>query len=162
MHMRIIAGIVLVLALVAGGWAYFNKPVEPASRFALLSDEQRKAYDALSDNDIRSLQVNSTDGPVIQVNAPSGYSLASPVDFDIRVEPRGGVPVDMGSIRIEYRLGPAWINMTRTLLKYAEINGSRLSARGAELPKGKHALRVSIEDVERRKTQATVSFTVTR
>ena len=54
----------------------------------------------------------------------------------------------------------AWVNMTSRIMKYASIKGSRLFAQGAELPPGKHALRVSINDAQNRLTQATVSFTV--
>ena len=102
-----------------------------------------------------------SDGPSISVSAPSGYALTSPVDFDIQIQPRNGVAVDMSSIRIEYRIGPAWVNVTGRIMKYASVKGSRLMAKGADLPSGKHAMRISVKDTSERITQATVSFTVT-
>lgn len=130
--------------------------------FVLLTAEEQTDFMRNPDELHRELKVSSSEGPNIQVSAPKGFSLVSPVDFDIRVEPRNGVAVNMKSIKIEYRIGPAWVNMTNRILKYASIKGSRLYARGAELPPGKHALRVSVNDAQNRVTQATVSFTVER
>ena len=157
---RIAAGALCVCLLAGGTVWYLKRPQSPA--FALLSPDEIGQYEDTPEPLTRNLTVNASNGPAIQVSAPKGYSLASPVDFDIRVEPRDGVAVNMASIKIEYKLGPAWINMTRRIMKYASVKGSRLYARGAELPKGQHALRVSIEDAQQRVTMATVQFTVTR
>lgn len=158
---KLVLGAVLLclIAAVSATWHFQNRN-QP--EFALLTDAELAEYAKLPQDKHRNLTINASDGPAIQVAAPQGFSLASPVDFDIQVQPRGGVPVDMSSIKIEYKMGPAWINMTRTIMKYASVKGSRLYARGAELPKGRHALRVSVKDAQQRVTQATVSFTVTQ
>lgn len=128
--------------------------------FPLLTAEEVQRRALAPTGGERAISVKSSAGPAIRVNAPQGFSLVSPVDFDIRVEPRDGVAVDMASITIEYRLGPAWINLTRRVMKHASVKGTRLYARGADLPPGSHALRVSIRDMNQRLTRATVKFTV--
>lgn len=147
--------------------AFAMKP-DPAQSFALLTQGESTALAASEQPadeataKTRSMKVTSSSGPAIKVSAPSGYALSSPVDFDIRIEPRNGVKVDMKSIRIEYRIGPTWINVTRRIMKYANVKGSRLYATGAELPAGKHAMRVSVRDANAQVTKATVSFTVAK
>ena len=158
---RLIIAAISILAAGAILAARYIPDGGPAG-FALLSQEELEQYTGADLAKERSITVNSSNGPKINVSAPNGYTLASPVDFDIQIEPRDGVAVDMASIRIEYKLGPAWVNMTRRIMKYAKIKGARLYARGAELPKGRHALRVSISDAQNRRTRATVAFTVTR
>lgn len=153
-----LAAALAVAALAA--WLFWSD--RSGSGFVLLTAEEQSDFMNSPDELHRDLKVSSADGPNIQVSAPKGFSLVSPVDFDIRVEPRNGVAVNMKSIKIEYRIGPAWVNMTNRILKYASVKGSRLYARGAELPPGKHALRVSVNDAQNRVTQATVSFTVQR
>lgn len=108
----------------------------------------------------RSLAVKRNDGPVIMVHAPSGYALRSPVDFDVQFQPRDGVAVDMTSIRIDYRLGPIWTNVTRKLARHSSVAGTRLTASGAELPSGDHLVRLRIRDAANRETVALISFTV--
>ena len=150
-------GAALIVAALAA-YVWWSGRSDPG--FVLLTAEEQAAFMQAPSETHRDLRVNASDGPNIEVSAPIGFSLTSPVDFDIRVKPKNGVAVDMKSLKIEYRLGPAWVNMTSRIMKYASIKGSRLFAQGAELPPGKHALRVSINDAQNRLTQATVSFTV--
>lgn len=164
-----------VLAVVsasgAAAWYLSKSQTAPASQIAPVS----QTFALLSPADLaalkdapeppppnRGLDITKTDGPLIRVASPSGATLASPVNFDIQIEPNGGVPVDMSSIRIEYKIGPVWVNVTRTIMKYATIKGSRLSAKGAELPAGSHLLRVSVADNNARQTRATVRFKVSK
>ncbi|MFK7755162.1 MAG: hypothetical protein AB8B51_21770 [Sedimentitalea sp.] len=162
----------LGLALAGGGY-FLGTSMKGDDQFALLTVSEAKAhsltdFDALTqeagsdteDQATRSFKVTASDGPLIKVAAPSGYALQSPVDFDIKIEPKNGVAVNMKSIRIEYRVGPAWLNVTGRIMKQAKVKGSRLFATGAELPAGKHAMRVTVQDANKRVTKATVSFTV--
>lgn len=149
------------IGIVAGGAYWYRNVTAPTDEtFALLTEDQMAERAAAEEPKVRGLDVTNTKGPLIRVSAPSGRSLSSPVNFDIKIEPNGGVPVNMSTIRIEYKIGPAWVNVTRTILKYASITGSRLHAKGAELPPGNHLLRVSVADDKSRKTQATVKFSV--
>lgn len=153
-----IATLAVLAAAAAAFGALWLRPDAP--RFDLLTEAEVIRRQSLPGTPERAISVKTADGPAIRVAAPQGFALVSPVDFDIRVEPRDGVAVDMASITIEYRLGPAWVNLTRRVMKHASVRGTRLTARGADLPAGSHALRVSVRDVDRRLTRAMVKFTV--
>ena len=112
-RLRIATFIVLAAACATVG-ALALRPAPP--RFALLTEAEVIRRETLPASTERSISVKSSNGPAIRVNAPQGFSLVSPVDFDIRVEPRDGVAVDMASITIEYKLGPAWVNLTRRVM----------------------------------------------
>lgn len=158
---------VTIIALVGAAIIYWldGRDDDPA-RFDLLSKEEIGSIDPASPatqaEKQRTLTLTDSRGPAITVSAPSGYSLVSPVDFDIRIEPKNGVAVDMKSLRIEYKLGPAWINLTNRIMKQATIKGSRLIARGADLPPGNHVLRLTAKDENAQTTRATVSFSVAK
>ena len=160
---------VLALCVALSGAAYWiwgGGNTDATQSFALFNQDEIDAMDpnepGAKPQKERALTVVNASGPKIKVTAPSGYSLTSPVDFDIRLEPKDGVAVDMKSLRIDYRLGPAWVNLTRRIMQQATIKGSRLIARGAELPPGNHTLRLTAKDADARTTRATVSFTVTK
>ena len=119
----------VLVAAATGGYFYFaDQDRSSAQRFALLNDDELSLY-VPQGEDARSITMNAADGPQINVASPKGFQLASPVDFIIDVQPRDGVPVNMASLKIEYRLGPAWVNMTRRIMNYASVSGSRLSAK---------------------------------
>ncbi len=149
--------VIVVLGAGSGAWWLYDRS---NTGFALLTEDEiaEIARNPASKN--REILVVKTGGPLIRVKAPSGFALRSPVDFDIRVEPRGGIGVDMGTLRIEYKLGPVWVNLTRRVMREAKINGYHFLARGAELPPGNHSLRLTVHDQEARITQALVRFSV--
>ncbi len=144
-------------------------PSHAADGFALLTADQteaRRAHIASGTQDLealgetRSIALRRAEGPGIDVSSPSGFALRSPIDFDVRFRPRDGVDVDMGSIRIDYRLGPIWANVTNRLARHASITQNRLQATGAELPAGDHLIRLRVRDARQRETLALISFTV--
>jgi len=152
-------------------------PAPAADTFALLTADQTAtlgAHVASGTQDLeqvrlrelealgqtRSIALRRADGPGIDVTSPSGFALRSPIDFDVRFRPRDGVDVDMGSIRIDYRLGPIWANVTNRLARHASVTQNRLQATGAELPAGDHLIRLRIRDARQRETLALISFTV--
>jgi hypothetical protein len=108
----------------------------------------------------RSMSLVANAGPHIRVAAPNGFALTSPVDFDIRIEPRDDVPVSMQSLRIDYRIGPLWKDVTARVARHGRISGNRLLATGAELPSGRHTLRLTVSDAEARETVAIVKIAV--
>jgi len=163
---RTVVAIVVLCAVLAGGAYWVWGGGGDDTTFTLLNPEEVEAMDigepATQAQKKRALKVTDASGPGIKVAAPSGFSLKSPVDFDILLEPKDGIAVDMTSLRIDYRLGPAWINLTGRIMKQATIKGSRLIARGAELPPGNHTLRLTARDANSRTTRATVSFSVAK
>lgn len=163
----VLAALMFCGALAAGAyWMWGNDTSNAGLTFALLSPDEIGEMDpaepATQAQKQRALKVTNASGPGITVAAPAGFMLTSPVDFDIRLEPRDGVAVDMKSLRIDYRLGPVWVNLTGRIMKEATIKGSRLMARGAELPPGNHILRLTAQDAQLRTTRATVTFSVSK
>ena len=155
-----------VVLCVAVGILLYSKNSGQGS-FALLTEEEVKlrsedpfARSTEGPQKERALSITSADGPKITVAAPSGYSLVAPVDIDVLFEPRDGSPVDMQTLRIDYKMGPAWLNITRKVKANATIKGTRLLAKGADLPEGNHKLRFSIKDASNRTTRANVTFSV--
>jgi hypothetical protein len=160
MSRTLLLTLAVLLALVGGVALWRGSAGNPPASFALLSDEEIAEFALAPSQKVRALTVRQASGPIINVSAPSGFSLNSPVDFDIQIEPRDGVAVDMGSLRIEYKLGQVWVNLTRRVMRQATVKGSRFVARGAELPPGFHALRLTVEDAKLRNTQVLVKFSV--
>jgi hypothetical protein len=160
----------VVLALTLGCFWTFGV-MAPAmaqstdTNFSLLTEEETIAYKQypIADDegsDTRSLKLTVNDGPTIEVASPSGFTLRSPVNFDIRIKPRGAVPVSMSSLKIEYRLGPIWTDITARLAGHGAVIGTQLKARGADLPVGNHRVRLTVLDTAGKKTSAVLSFAV--
>jgi hypothetical protein len=129
--------------------------------FALLTPENLFDREHSATAEVtRSMSLIANSGPQIRVAAPNGFALTSPVDFDIRIEPRDNVPVAMQSLRIDYRIGPLWKDVTARVARHGRISGNRLQATGAELPSGRHTLRLTVSDAEARETVAIVKIAV--
>ncbi len=132
--------------------------------FSLLNDTELAFRKLLNLSDqapkTRSISILKSGGPSIKVSSPRGFSLKSPVNFDIRIKPRGGVAVKMSTLKIEYKLGSVWANVTSRITRRARIRGSTLRARGVKLPSGNHTVRLTIRDIKSRRTSALVTFSV--
>ena len=152
----------MIALFLAGSMVSF--PAQSEETFQLLNEQelQMRIENPETDeaNSTRALSLLKNNGPTIRVASPKGYSLKSPVNFDIQIKPRGGVAVKMASLKIEYKIGGFWANITRRIAGRASIKGSRLRARGAKLPTGKHSVRLSIKDAKGRITTALVTFAV--
>ena len=132
--------------------------------FLLLTDEETNIFtkNPIADDglDTRGLSYAEKAGPIIQVASPKGSTLKSPVNFDVRIKPKDGVAVAMSSLKVEYKLGPFWTDITGRLAGHGTVVGTRLKARGAKLPKGKHQVRLTVLDVDGRRTRAVAAFAV--
>lgn len=132
--------------------------------FSLLTDEELDLFrkNPLSDDesDTRALTFAENAGPIIQMASPTGLTLKSPVSFDVRIKPKDGVPVAMSSLKVEYKLGPFWTDITGRLAGHGSVVGTRLKAKGAKLPLGKHKVQLTILDVDGRRTRAVATFAV--
>lgn len=152
-------GAALALALTRGGGQAFADET-----FSLLTDEEMDLFrqNPLSDNEVdtRALSFAENAGPIIQMASPTGSTLKSPVSFDVRIKPKGGVPVAMSSLKVEYKLGPFWTDITGRLAGHGSVVGTRLKAKGAKLPLGKHKVQLTILDVNGRRTRAVATFAV--
>ena len=153
----------LAALLVAGAMTLPATPAMSGETFALLTDGEARLTrlgGAERPARTRALEPVKHDGPEIRIHAPRGFDLDSPVDFDVEIVPKDGVEPDMASLKIEYRIGPFWTDVTDRLRQNARMSGMRMLAPGAQLPEGDHLLRLTIGDREGRITVARLSFTV--
>jgi hypothetical protein len=85
--------------------------------------------------------------------------LLSPIDFIMTFEPQGEAKIDLDSLKVQYKfLG--WKDVTKRILKHAEISEEGLQALGADIPKGKHKMRLVIRDTMGREARARITFRV--
>lgn len=151
-------------AAFAFAWTQRGEPVAAEETFLLLTDEELGVFEQnpIADDgaETRALSFAENAGPIIQVSSPTGSTLKSPVNFDVRIKPKNGVPVAMSSLKVEYKLGPFWTDITSRLAGHGSVVGTRLKARGAKLPKGKHRVQVTVLDVKGRRTRAVAAFAV--
>ncbi len=108
----------------------------------------------------RALIALRSEGPGVQVAAPSSDRVVSPVTFDVTFTERNGAVPVMSSLKIEYNLGPFWKDVTRKVLGAAQIDGYHLRAAGARLPEGRHVLKMRIRDTAGRETATRIELTV--
>lgn len=158
MKLTVVAVAVLVLVMLTLAQSQIET-------FALLTETELEMFERHSTTDdaaakTRNLKLAINDGPSILVASPSGFQLKSPVNFDVRIKPKDGVPVVMSTLKVEYRLGLIWANITGRLLGHGSVIGTQLKANGAELPNGKHKVRLTVSDADGRKTRVEVSFAV--
>lgn len=109
------AALVLMLAVVA-------RPGLAQESFALLTPEEITQWARAGAT--RGISLTRTDGPTIKVNAPTASSLSSPVSFDVELLPRGGVEPAPETLKIEYGMGPVWMDVTRRIRQHARMNGA--------------------------------------
>ena len=97
-------------------------------------------------------------GPRIVVMSPEdGHAYAPPVAIDVRFEPAGDGAVDLGSLKVEY-LKFLTIDITDRVRPYVSTAGIRIEQ--AELPAGRHRVRISIADLGGAVASRTLEFTV--
>jgi len=131
--------------------------------FELVTPEEAAAArlaedEALPDDAIPTLRTNA---PRIVVRAPVlNARIPSPVDIRVEFIPASGARVRFETLRVRYRIGPIWTDVTGRIVPHATVSGNVLTARGAQLPEGRHTLRVEITDSANRTGAGVFSFTV--
>ncbi len=98
-------------------------------------------------------------GPGVALVGPSADlgAVKSPFDLKIAFEARGGKAIDPASVKVMYMRSPA-VDLTPRL--QAGINGEGISLAGAEVPVGEHDLKVTVADVDGRKTTKVLRLVV--
>lgn len=91
--------------------------------------------------------------------AEESEELLSPIDFIMKFEPQGEATIDLDSIRVHYKyLG--WQDITDKILEHAEITEEGIRALKAEIPKGKHKMRLKVKDSLGREARAVIVFRI--
>ena len=85
--------------------------------------------------------------------------LLAPIDFIMTFEPQGEAKIDLDSLKVQYKfLG--WKDITERILEHAEITEVGLRAMKAEMPKGKHKMRLKLKDTLGREARARIVFRI--
>lgn len=144
-----------VAAGVGAYWGLSGKPEPYALITAQESDQHQKRK--LS----RDIYLRKADGPQIIFHAPRQIATSAPIDFDVEFRARGGSAPVMKTLKIDYNLGIAWVDITPRLLAHATQSGTRLTSRNAMIPAGKHEIRLRIQDDQQRVSEVLLKLTVT-
>jgi hypothetical protein len=137
MTLRII-GVTMAAAIMTGACA--SAPVaRPTAPW--ITQEEAALPDAPESRAPEELPKN---GPAIRIVSPTEAAVTKPFDIDVRFEPRpGGAPVDPASLKVAVIKFFEW-DITDKVRPY--VVGSRLYYQGAEIPAGRHRIRISIAD----------------
>ncbi len=77
----------------------------------------------------------------------------------MKFEPQGEATIDLDSIRVHYRFF-GWRDITDKILEHAEITEEGIRALKAEIPKGKHKMRLKVKDSLGREARAVIVFRI--
>ncbi len=86
---------------------------------------------------------NADGRPILETSSPTSFSLSFEANPD---------PVDMKSLSVRAGRGLLWQNLTPRLESY--VKGNSVSAEALTIPEGRFVLKISIDDVNGRTTQA--------
>ena len=101
-------------------------------------------------------------GPKIRVLQPKGGSnLTSPLTIDIHFKAPKDQSIDISSLQIDYWMGVFWKDITNRVLSAASVGPDSLRADGAQLPTGRHLIRVQVADTSGQYAEREFRFTVT-
>ena len=154
-HVILGLGAAGVAAGAGGFWALSSQP-EP---FALITTEESEQHQNRKMS--RDIFLRKSDGPQIIFHAPGQIATSAPIDFDVEFRARGGAAPVMNTLKIDYNLGIAWVDITPRLLAHAKRSGTRLISRNAMIPAGKHEIRLRIEDDQQRVSEVLLKLTIT-
>jgi hypothetical protein len=98
-------------------------------------------------------------GPAIRLAAPVVDPVESPFDFRLTFEARGGVGVDVDSVKVTYLKFP-YVDLTSRIR--SAISASGIDLPKADVPPGNHSIRVTVKDAEGRESQSEFSLVVVK
>jgi len=134
-----------------------------ADGFTLISEAEKKAYsEAVENGDFLELEEKSLDlddtAPKIELLRPDidDGDLRSPLVFELRFEAYGDAAIDLETLKITY----GWKNITKRIIKDAEVSETGILARDADIPPGRYSIQVQIRDSKKRLSKRKFKFTV--
>ncbi len=142
-------------------WLLVYGPVEGANgkEMWLITPEDAAMAPAKKapDRDLTQIGTESSLGPKIEVLKPSDGSITqSPVEVDVKFTPKVS-PVDPSSLKVSV-IKLIDIDITDRVRTYASAIGIHIPA--AQLPSGKHTVRVSIADQDGLRSAKDIRFEV--
>lgn len=126
--------------------------------FKLIKDDEAKLPPAATG---ALMTRGITRGPGIKVVSPdlSGGPVKSPLTLKVAFEPRGGAKIDPASVKVSYLKSTPVDLLDRVKPGLSE---SGIDLANAEIPPGEHAIQVSIQDSEGRKSSSVINLSVVK
>ncbi len=125
--------------------------------FELIKAEEAKLPAATGGLTTRGI----TRGPGIKVMSPdlTAGPLKSPFNLKLAFEPRGGSKIDTTSLKVSYLKATPIDLLARVKSGLSE---SGIDLANAEIPPGEHAIQVTLQDSEGRKTSTVINLTIAK
>jgi hypothetical protein len=100
-----------------------------------------------------------TRGPGIDLVSPGkgAQNLSSPVALKIRFMARNNVAIDPASVKLTYLRKPS-VDLTSRVKPFLSKDGIDMAK--AEVPPGRHLIRIDVKDTEGRSGSSTITLTV--
>lgn len=126
-------------------------------QWLITEDEYRSlvtnnSVDANKLPNIRSIEIlGDKDGPKIEIVSPDveGKVIGDNVVLEARFIPQEGRKVIADTLKVKYKTPISWFNVTKRVKEQAVVyNSEGIKSAPLSLPKGKHRLKVSLEDDE--------------
>ena len=130
----------------------------PAHALTLISEDEarRPASTELVDLGLRGV----TRGPTVTVVSPAEAAPAkSPLALKVVFEAHGGSAIDVASVKVTYLRKPA-VDLTERLKPF--ITAAGIAVDQADVPTGRHLVRIDVTDAQGRRTSSFVKFAVER
>ena len=102
-----------------------------------------------------------TRGPDVKLVSPDPNAgpIKGPFSFKVTFQPRSGAKVDAASVKLTYLKATA-VDLTERIK--SSVTESGIDVSGAEIPPGKHEIRIFVKDAEGRKTTKIIGLTATK
>jgi hypothetical protein len=146
-------------ALACGVAVYAPAPLLAQSPNVLITEAEAGLP---SPADLSMVTRGLTRGPVVEQVTPDPDSTApvkSPLPLKIKFQTRNNVPIDKDSVKLTYVRTPG-VDLTNRIKAYVGDDGIEMKA--AEVPPGKHVIRIELKDQQGRSTTGTIKLTVTK
>jgi hypothetical protein len=118
----------------------------------LITEQEAQLPNAPSTSNTRGI----SRGPGVKIVSPEpGVQHRGPFDLRVEFQPRGGSKIDKSSVRVTYLKSPA-IDLTPRVA--ASLSDSGIALKGAEIPAGEHAIRITVKDTDGREASATATL----
>ena len=99
-------------------------------------------------------------GPSVKLISPEADTpISSPIDFKVHFEARGEGKIDPASVKVVYMKSP-FVDLTPRLKNSISTNGIDFTK--AEVPPGRHTIRVTGKDVDGRETNSVFTLVVNK
>jgi len=153
--------ILTLLAVIALIFGSASKDLSAKSgRLILITKQEAALADAPADQKITSklLEEEVGRGPFIVLNSPkNGGRYPKPIKIDILFIPRDDIAIDLSTLKVIY-VKIFDIDITARLKKHTTDKGIQIPE--AELPVGKHKLKILLADAKGHKSTQKLAFVV--